>query len=406
MDAVAYLRRSSAPNTGTRTVSFEMQEAAVRELAGRHGDAIDTVLTDWAKSGGSARGRPGYQDMLARIEAGSVRAIYSYSLSRLSRSLLDFAGLLERCRAQNVSIRLVQEGSIDHSNATGRGFAGMVAVFAQMERELAQERNTAAVTERRERGDVMGQAPYGFRIVDGKLTPREGEDPGVVVAAFREAGSFGGAARSLNERGVASRQGKGWTHGVVADILRYQAPTDLAVPLAAKRARTKTLVSTRLARLLRCACGLTLTPRHFQGLTTYYCSRSYRIPDHGKTTVREAALLPWITEEASRLRTPDQLVVETRADQHGVLEAKRGRIIDMYVEGIIDKATRDARLVKVDVGLARLGAQEQILDIPTIDWTWPPATLNTVLRALWDHVQLDVDMRPVSAKWIIPEWRS
>ncbi len=116
--------------------------------------------------------------------------------------------------------------------------------------------------------------------------------------------------------------------------------------------------------------------------------------------------MPWITEEASRLRTPDQVTVETRDDQHGVLEAKRGRILDMYVEGIIDKATRDARLVKVDADLAHLGAQEQIRDIPTIDWTWPPATLNGVLHALWDHVQLDAEMRPVEAVWHVPEWRS
>ena len=53
------------------------------------------MLTDWGRSGGSTR-RPGYQRLLGAIDRREVETIYSYSLSRLSRSLLDFADLLER----------------------------------------------------------------------------------------------------------------------------------------------------------------------------------------------------------------------------------------------------------------------------------------------------------------------
>src|SRR3990172_7203312 len=129
---IAYIRKSSAPSKHTRTVSFEVQEQAVRELATRHGDTLSAVLTDWGRSGGSTK-RPDYQRLLGMVDAGSVETIYSFSLSRLSRSLLDFADLLERCKAHGVRIRLAQEGEIDWSSATGRAFANMAATFAQFE---------------------------------------------------------------------------------------------------------------------------------------------------------------------------------------------------------------------------------------------------------------------------------
>src|SRR3990172_4527703 len=134
--SIAYIRKSSAPSKHTRTVSFEVQEQAVRDLAARHGDELAAVLTDWGRSGGSTK-RPDYQRLLVMVDAGEVATIYSYSLSRLSRSLLDFADLLDRCRARKVTIRLATEGTIDDSSPAGRAFASMAAIFAQFERELA-----------------------------------------------------------------------------------------------------------------------------------------------------------------------------------------------------------------------------------------------------------------------------
>lgn len=144
----------------------------MRELAARHGDELPAVIaSDMGRSGGSTRRRPEYRAMLDAIDSGQVQAIYSYSLSRPSRSVLDFTDLLERCRRLGVIIRLVAEGQIDYGTATGRAFANMAATFAQMERELAAERMGSAVAERRQRGDAMGQPPYGSAIDQGRLVP-------------------------------------------------------------------------------------------------------------------------------------------------------------------------------------------------------------------------------------------
>jgi DNA invertase Pin-like site-specific DNA recombinase len=409
--ALAYIRKSSLPGRGTAAVSYEMQERAVRDLAARNGDQLQEVLSDWGRSGGSLRRRPAYQAVLEAIERDGVTVIYSFSLSRLSRSLLDFADLLERCQRRKVRIRLVQEGDVDYSSATGRAFASMAAVFAQMERELAVERNAAAVSERRERGDILGQAPYGFRLVNGALVRNPKEPLDAVFGAFRESGAFGGTARLLNERGIPTRHGRPWTHGVVSDVLRRTAPSDLAVPLTQKRAGAKPLATAIFARLLRCHCGALLTPRRDvqapTGVSGYYCSRSYRIPGHARMHTPERPILEWARREAARLAIPaDAALLETADDAAlGHIENRRARVVDSYVDGAIDKAERDRRLRALDAEAERLSATTRIAEIPTIDWTWPPGELNGVLRALWDHIELDDELRAVRAEWNVPEWR-
>jgi DNA invertase Pin-like site-specific DNA recombinase len=408
---LAYIRRSSTPGRGADPVSFDMQEKAVRDLAAAHGDSIAEILSDFARSGGTTKHRPGYARLLEAIDRGQVATIYSYSLSRLSRSLLDFADLLERCRAHSVRIRFVTEGEIDYSTATGRAYANMAATFAQMERELATERNASAVAARIARGDYVGQAPYGKRIAGGSLIPRKDEKAAVVVAAFREAGSFGGAAKLLNARGVPTRHGGTWRHGVVADLLRREAPRDLAVPLAHHRARARPVQDAIFAGLLRCACGSTLTPRREAGALAvrgYYCHASSRLPEHGKMYVAEGPVLEWAKREVARLQVPyDVLEMDEQvSDRRKSLEARRRRIVSAFLDGVLDRAERDRQLATVDAKLTHEASATVLAAIPrTIDWTVPPVVLNGLLRALWEAVELDADMQPVRAIWRVPEWR-
>lgn len=389
-----------------------MQERAVRELAARHGDELPAVIpSDMGRSGGSSRRRPEYQAILDAIDAGQVETIYSYSLSRLSRSVLDFTDLLERCRRSRVNIRLVSEGQIDDGSATGRAFANMAATFAQMERELAAERMGSAVAERRERGEVMGQAPYGSAIHKGRLVERPDEPLSAVFDAFREAGSFGGTARLLNARGVRTRHGRPWTHGVVSDVIRRSAPPDLAVPLMGTRSGAPPRAAAIFAGLLLCQCRALLTPRRDAanptGVSGYYCSRSYRIPQHGRMHTPERPILEWAKAEAARLRPPSELmeIDDGDAASRRRIEQRRTRVVDAYVDDVIDKAERDRRLRKLDDEADALAARTYLEAIPVIDWNWPPAEMNGVLRAMWEHIELDADMRPVDAVWRVPEWR-
>src|SRR5512135_118582 len=161
-----------------------MQLAAAQEYAAAFGHANLVVLTDMNVSGRKGRAkRPGFDALLTAIEAGECSAIYSYSLSRLSRSVRDIMALADLCKAHKVPIRLARDIDPDPTTATGRALLGILGVMAQMEQELASERALDAVAARRARGDKLGGPVF--------------RDAGLVVAAYREAGTATGAAKLL-----------------------------------------------------------------------------------------------------------------------------------------------------------------------------------------------------------------
>ncbi len=400
MKPVAYLRKSRV--TTESTLSWQVQEEKVRELAAQHGDADDLLLlSDWNRSGRKGvNGRPGYHQLVTMIEQGQVSALYSYSLSRLSRSLSDFSRLVELCVERQVPIRLSADQSYDFKSPSGRFAINVLASAAQMEAEVAQERAKETVAARRARGDRIGQPPYGEKA---------GEDVAAVLEAYRDAGSVIGAARLLNVRGVPTRGGRPWSTTPVRELLiRHKA-----MPWRSRPGQ-KAAAPFILFRLVRCHCGRQMTGARYRNgpdpaYTVYRCIGGRTDVKHVRQSVSERKLLPWVKAEAARFRVPvDQ--VEMREQDEGrrlEMEARRGRVIQNFEDGLIDKGERDAKLLKIGDELARLDTTDRIVDVPAaIDWTWPPKTINLVLQALWDHVQLDLDMRPVSAKWMIPEWRS
>jgi len=401
---VAYLRKSRVTND--RHLSWEVQEGKIRELADTHGENGNLLLlSDWNRSGGKgANGRPGYHQLLEMIEADRVSALYAYSLSRLSRSISDFAELAEKCLERKIPIRLAADQNVDFGSASGRFVINVLVAIAQMERELASERSKDTVAVRRARGDRIGHPNYG---------ERDGEDLAAVLRAYSDAGSVIGAGRLLNERGVQTRQGRPWSTTSVRAILQRHH----ALPYR-KRPGAKNAAPFTLFHLVTCHCGRTMSASRF--VTTggtkdkryvqvvYRCLAGRTTRDHGRLNVSESKLLPWVKAEAARFRVPFE-EIEIREQDEGrrlELEARRQRVIDNYEDALIDKAERDKKLLKIGDELATLEAADRVLDVPqAIDWSWEPKAINGVLRALWDHVELDADMHPVRAEWRVPEWR-
>jgi len=408
--AMGYLRKSKV--SSDRHVSWELQEAQIRELAAKHGDTELELLSDWGRSGrGEQRHlRPEYLRLRELISAGEVRVLYAYSLSRLSRSLRDYAELAELCRDHGVTIRLAKEGEFNYASASGRLVVGMLALFAQMEAELAQERARDTIQIRRARGDVIGSVGYGQRLRNGRPEPRDDQDPELVIAAYRRTGSFGGTARALNAANVSSRFGKPWSAKTVRDVLVRTAPDDLAITVRASRQGVKGTGQGILFRLLRCPCGQILTPKanKARGRMAYICYRGRYDAAHVRPyQVAEQAILPWVRNEVARLHPPEAiLLAEADTARRADLEGRRRRILDNYEDGLIEKAERDRKLEAIGAELERLDATARLVVVPTIDWNGEPRDVNTVLRAMFEHVELGADLRPVKARWTVPEWRA
>jgi DNA invertase Pin-like site-specific DNA recombinase len=376
-------------------VSPEMQLAAAQEYAGHFGDADLVVLTDMNISGRKdRRKRPGFDALLTAIEQGDCSAVYSYSLSRLSRSLRDLMALADLCRVHGVPIRLARDTDPDPTTATGRAVLAILGVMAQMEQELASERALDAVAARRARGDSFGTPVFA--------------EPDRVIAAYRQAGTATGAAKLLTASGVPTRNGNSlWHPSAVRVILDRAAPELLP---AVRKAGVKHAAPFVFYRLLRCHCGMTLTGWRRRsgpqiGYVSYRCSRGRLIPDHGRTHVPETTILEWARLEMARLVPPDDLVSiadETDREQAAIRD-KIDRLRVSFIAGLYpDEASMRAEKAELDEALMRLDLAGRAVRIPPFEWDHSPRDVNLALRALWEFVQLGPDLRPLRAGWLLP----
>jgi len=401
MTAYGYIRQSRRADLDV-ALSYDAQLGAIHRLAQRDGIAPEDVriLADMGRSGGAGkeRLRPAYQELRKAIDAGSVSAVYALSMSRLARSMQELYAFFEAAQEHAVKIVFDKE-TFDLSTRSGRLTAGMLALVYEFERDLSVERAAGNVAIRRARGDKMGRFPFG---------DRPGEDPAVVVGAYREAQSYNGAARLLNDRGIVSALGRRWT-GTSVRLLIAREARELMPRHPRKGVGGP--VSFTLARLLRCSCGRTLTGYHHKAgrIVRYKCHAGEADSSHPRPlSVAETAVMPWIMAEAARYTVPAE--VEMAVDTNGeraTLEAERAQATRLALVPGVDLAVVQERLAAIDGRLAALEDAVEVEEAGEIDWKHtPPAALNAQLRAYWREVRLDATMRPVEADWRIARMRS
>jgi len=120
--------------------------------------------------------RPQFQQLVKDIETGLIGRVVVYRLDRISRSIVDFAKMMEMFQKYNVEFVSSTE-KFDTSTPMGRAMLNICIVFAQLERESIQQRVTDAYYSRSQKGFKMGgRVPYGFRTepftLDGIKTLR------------------------------------------------------------------------------------------------------------------------------------------------------------------------------------------------------------------------------------------
>jgi len=350
-----------------------------------------------------------------------VTAVYAFDVDRLYRDPRDLIRLQDAAQRHRVRV-VTTSGELpigDGADPTAEAFAFIGAVFGGTELKKAKKRARAARDARKARGDQFGHPPFGYRLArdsGGRLTfvADSARPLRLVLDAFREAGSFARAAWLLNERNVPSPRGVKWAGNTVNRIIRRERPG------MAPRRRTAARVAARgshtFSRLLRCACGQLMTPRvnythskygSYGPYIGYQCFRGRHDPAHPRPyMVNEPAILGWAKAEAARLRTPKRVqLARHNTERRAELEAQRERLGWAVADGLLDREQAKDRAAAITAALDQLAEQDAVVDVPAIDWTWPPTEINAVLRAMWEHIELDANMRPVEAVWRVPEWR-
>jgi DNA invertase Pin-like site-specific DNA recombinase len=169
---IAYLRVSTEKQAD-RGVSLDAQRAKVQAYAQLYDLDLTEVIVDAGESAKSLD-RPGLQRALAMLKARQADALLVVKLDRLTRSVSDLGGLVERYFAPGKAALLSVGEQIDTRSAAGRLVLNVLASVAQWEREAIGERTATAMQHKADQGEYTGgQAPYGRRVAahGGRLEP-------------------------------------------------------------------------------------------------------------------------------------------------------------------------------------------------------------------------------------------
>lgn len=209
-----YTRKSSEEGLDQAFNSLDAQRQAgldyIKSQRHEGWSAIPDTYDDGGHSGGTIE-RPALRRLLADIAAGRVDIVVVYKVDRLSRSLADFARLMQLFEDRGVSFVSVTQ-QFSTTTSMGRLTLNMLLSFAQFEREVAGERIRDKIAATRRRGVwVCGRPPTGYRLPpqgdpDRSLRVHD-EEAGLIRRVFEryiELGSPLAVAQELNSAGFTT----------------------------------------------------------------------------------------------------------------------------------------------------------------------------------------------------------
>ena len=185
----------------------EAAQAYVKSQAHEGWVLIRDRYDDGGYSGGSLD-RPAMQKLLADIKERRIDVVVVYKVDRLTRSLADFAKLVEVFDGHGVAFVSVTQ-SFNTTTSMGRLTLNVLLSFAQFEREVTGERIRDKIAASKKKGLwVGGVVPLGYEVRNQKLIVNEEEAATVrlVFSRYLELGSLPALQRDLRERGVVTRK--------------------------------------------------------------------------------------------------------------------------------------------------------------------------------------------------------
>ena len=205
-----YTRKSSEEGLEQDFNSLHAQreacEAFIRSQAGEGWRLIKTAYDDGGFSGGTME-RPALQRLLADIRQRLVDTVVVYKVDRLTRSLADFAKMVERFDAYGVSFVAVTQ-QFNTTTSMGRLTLNVLLSFAQFEREVTGERIRDKIAASKRKGMWMGGlAPLGYDVCERRLVvnPTEAEIVRRIFRRYLELGCVRRLQEDLHRTGIVSK---------------------------------------------------------------------------------------------------------------------------------------------------------------------------------------------------------
>ena len=210
---------------------YDASQSYIRSQAHAGWTLVRGKYDDGGFSGGNTD-RPALQRLLEDVQSGKVDVIIVYKVDRLTRSLADFAKLVELFDKHNVSFVSVTQ-QFNTTTSMGRLTLNVLLSFAQFEREVTSERIRDKIAASKRKGLwVGGMAPLGYDTKDRKITVNEAETDTVltIFRSYLKLGSLNLLMADLRKQGIVSKirtlktgdtvGGIPFTRGGLAHLLR------------------------------------------------------------------------------------------------------------------------------------------------------------------------------------------
>ena len=205
-----YTRKSSDEGLEQEFNSLDAQREACEAyiVSQRHAGwiALANMYDDGGLSGGTME-RPALKRLLEDIKASKVQTVVVYKVDRLTRSLADFAKIVDVLDAHNASFVSVTQ-QFNTTTSMGRLTLNMLLSFAQFEREIAGERIRDKIAASKAKGMWMGgNVPLGYDVRERKLIVNEPEASTVrmIFRRYAELGLVALLRAELDRLGIVSK---------------------------------------------------------------------------------------------------------------------------------------------------------------------------------------------------------
>ena len=220
MKRVALYVRVSTQEQAQEGYSVGEQKERLLNFCKAHDWTVADLYVDGGFSGSNLN-RPGIQKLMS--ETNSFDIVLVYKLDRLSRSQRDTLYLIEDVFLPNAVDFVSMQESFDTSTPFGKAMIGLLAVFAQLEREQIKERTRMGRMARAKLGLYHGGSiiPTGYNYIDGRLVPDpyEAEQVRLIFKWYLSGLSLKAITNRLNEEGYTNKHSSYPTYSAVRVIL-------------------------------------------------------------------------------------------------------------------------------------------------------------------------------------------
>jgi DNA invertase Pin-like site-specific DNA recombinase len=161
--AVVYVRQSSPNQALTNQESLELQYNLRHraQAAGWDPGRVRVIDTDLGRTGRTAAGRQGFQELVALVNQEQVGIIFAYDVTRLARNCTDWYHLLDLCGFRACLVG-DQDGIYDPATPNGRLLLGLKGLISELELHTLKARLTAGLLNKAQRGELALTLPVGL----------------------------------------------------------------------------------------------------------------------------------------------------------------------------------------------------------------------------------------------------